>query len=109
MGFYGLSVFLAAGGFASKVFFTHRVDKISLWFYLLLGWGQAIAMIPLLEILPRDAVNWIFAGAGFYSVGVIFLVLDIRHLKFHAIWHLLVLAGCGCHYFAILRYVVQRS
>ena len=109
MAFYGLSVLLACAGFVSKVLFTHRVDKISLWFYLILGWGQAIAMIPLLQILPRDAVIWLFAGAGCYSVGVIFLVLDIRHLRFHAIWHLLVLAACGCHYFAILRYVVQRA
>ena len=62
MGFYGLSVFLAAGGFASKVLFAHRVDKISLWFYLLLGWGQAIAMIPLASVLPAGAVGWILAA-----------------------------------------------
>jgi hemolysin III len=107
MAFYGLSVFLAGIGFVSKVLFTHRVDKISLWFYLILGWGQAIAMIPLLEILPGEALLWLLAGAGFYSAGVIFLVLDIRHLRFHAIWHLFVLAACACHYFAILRFVVQ--
>jgi hemolysin III len=109
MGFYGLSVLLAATGFVSKVFFTHRVDKISLWFYLLLGWGQAIAMIPLASVLPAGAVGWILAGAACYSVGVIFLVLDIRRLRFHSIWHLFVLAACGCHYFAILRFVVHRA
>ncbi len=108
MGFYGLSVLLAASGFISKVCFTHRVEKISLWFYLVLGWGQAIAMIPLLKILPIGAVGWILAGAACYSVGVIFLVWDIRRLRFHSIWHLLVLAACGCHYFAILRFVVHR-
>ncbi len=107
MAFYALSALLATAGFVSKVLFTHRVDKISLWFYLVLGWGQAIAMIPLLEILPREALIWLLAGAGFYTVGVVFLVLDIRHLRFHAIWHLFVLAACACHYFAILRYVVQ--
>ena len=109
MGFYGLSVLLAASGFVSKVFFTHRVDKISLWFYLLLGWGQAIAMIPLASVLPVGAVGWILAGAACYSVGVVFLVLDIRPLRFHSIWHLFVLAACGCHYFAILRFVVHRG
>ncbi len=108
MAFYALSVLLAGAGFVSKVLFTHRVDKISLWFYLVLGWGQAIAMIPLLQVLPRDAVVLLLAGAGFYSVGVIFLVMDIRRLRFHSIWHLFVLAACGCHYFAILLFVVQR-
>jgi len=96
-------------GFVSKVCFTHRVDKISLWFYLLVGWGQAIAMIPLSQILPWSGVGWILAGAAFYSVGVVFLIVDNRRLRFHTIWHLLVLSACGCHYFAILRYVVLRS
>lgn len=109
LGFYGLSVLLAAVGFVSKVCFTHRVDKISLWFYLLVGWGQAIAMIPLSRILPWSGVLWILAGAAFYSIGVVFLIVDNRRLRFHTIWHLLVLAACGCHYFAILRYVVLRS
>jgi hemolysin III len=27
----------------------------------------------------------------------------------HAIWHLLVLAGAACHYFAILWYVLPRQ
>lgn len=109
MGFYSLSVALAATGFLSKVMFTHKVDKISLWFYLVLGWGQAIAMIPLAQVLPASAVGWILAGAGCYSVGVVFLVLDIRRLRFHSIWHLFVLAACGCHYFAILKFVVHRT
>jgi hemolysin III len=109
MAFYGLSLALAFAGFASKVVFTHRIDKISLWFYLVVGWGQAIAMIPLVPILPATATCWILAGAGCYSFGVVFLVMDIRRLRFHAIWHLFVLAACGCHYFAILRFVVQRG
>ncbi|MGI9472941.1 MAG: PAQR family membrane homeostasis protein TrhA [Rubripirellula sp.] len=109
MTFYTLSVALAFAGFFSKVLFTHRVDKISLWFYLVLGWGQAIALIPLLAILPSAAVTWIIAGAACYSIGVVFLVLDLRRYHFHAIWHLFVLAACGCHYYAILRYVVHGA
>jgi hemolysin III len=105
--FYAFSVLLAFAGFVSKIWFTHRVDKISLWFYLILGWGQAIALVPLLSILPSAAVGWILAGAMFYSVGVVFLVMDRRRYHFHTIWHLFVLAACGCHYYAILRYVVH--
>lgn len=107
MAFYGLSVMLAVAGFLSKVAFAHRVEKISLWFYLLLGWGQAIAMVPLLQILPSPAIVWILAGALCYTIGVVFLVLDIRRFRFHVLWHLWVMAACGCHYHAILQYVVR--
>lgn len=108
LAFYGLSLALAVAGFVSKVCFTHRLDRVALWFYVALGWGQAIALIPLLRILPTEAVRWILAGAAWYSLGLVFLVLDIRRLKFHAIWHVCVLLACACHYYAILRYVVQR-
>ena len=109
LAFYGLSATLAIVGFVSKVSFSHRVEKISLWFYLLLGWGQAIAMIPLSRVLPSGALAWILAGAACYSLGVVFLVLDIRRLRFHAIWHLWVIAACACHYHAILSFVVRRG
>ena len=107
IGFYGFCVATAATGFTSKVFFAHRVDRICVPHYLIQGWGQAIAMIPLAKVLPTVAVLWILAGAGFYCLGVVFLVLDIRRLRFHAIWHLLVLVACACHYFAILKFVVH--
>ena len=106
MFFYASSAALAFAGFLSKVWFTHRVDKISVWLYLLLGWGQAVALIPLLSILPTAAIAWIIAGAACYSIGVIFLIIDLRRYHFHTIWHLFVLAACFCHYYAILRYVV---
>ena len=109
MAFYALSLVLALIGFASKVLFTHRIEKISLWFYLVVGWLQAIAMIPLIHILPSYATYCIFAGAAFYCFGIIFLVLDVRRLRFHTIWHLFVLAACGCHYYTILNFVVHRG
>ncbi len=40
-------------------------------------------------------------GGAVYSLGVVFHLWE--RLKFHnAIWHLLVLAGAGCHYAAVL-------
>ena len=109
LAFFGLSALMAFVGFLSKVWFTHRVGNISLWFYLVVGWLQAIAMIPLSSILPGQALLWICAGAACYCVGLFFLMSDNSRLKFHTIWHLLVLAACGCHYLAILRFVVQRA
>ena len=44
--------------------------------------------------------------AGFYTAGIFFYALD-RLSYFHAFWHLFVLAGSTCHYFAVLFYVAQ--
>jgi hemolysin III len=41
-----------------------------------------------------------------YTFGIIFYVLDAKYHFAHFLWHLLVLAGCVCHFFAILFYVV---
>lgn len=46
-------------------------------------------------------------GGLFYTVGITFFVLEkISHPIYHAIWHLAVLAGAGCHYMAVLLFVV---
>jgi hemolysin III len=39
-------------------------------------------------------------------VGIVFFAFD-RLSYFHALWHLFVLAGSICHYFAVLFYVAQ--
>ena len=104
--FYALVLAVAVGGFLSKTVFAHRVEDSAVWLYVVLGWGEAIAIIPLLKIIPTEGLCWIVAGGLWYTVGVVFLVLDIRRYHFHAIWHLMVMAGSACHYVAILRCVV---
>lgn len=107
LGFYALILVVASGGFLSKTVFAHRVEDASPWLYIVLGWGEAIAVIPLLELIPTEAVYWIVAGGLCYTIGVVFLVLDIRRYHFHAIWHVMVLAGSACHYVAILRFAAD--
>jgi len=73
--------------------------------YLAMGWLALIALKPLLDALPLAGFAWLLAGGVFYTVGIVFYALErwIRHG--HGIWHLFVLAGSACHYFAILFYV----
>jgi hemolysin III len=35
----------------------------------------------------------------------VFLVLDHRRFHFHGIWHLFVIAGSGCHFYAVFLFV----
>ncbi len=46
------------------------------------------------------------AGGLCYTLGTYFLSRDESRHYFHAIWHLMVIAGSACHFFAIMRYVV---
>lgn len=105
--FYAMCLLIAMAGFLSKVRFAHRVEKISLPLYIIQGWSQGIALIPLSQVLPTEAFYWLMGGAACYCIGLIFFFMDVRRLKFHAIWHLWVLGACVCHYYAILRFVVH--
>ena len=44
------------------------------------------------------------AGGLFYTAGVAFYATDSRLNFCHLIWHLFVMAGTTCHYFAVLWY-----
>jgi hemolysin III len=90
-------------GFASKVLAKHRIDHtFSPLPYVALGWLPAMILAP---FVPRACLAWMAVGGVLYTVGVIFLVLDHRVRYFHAAWHLFVLGGSTCHYFAILSFV----
>ncbi len=73
--------------------------------YILMGWLIITALGPLARSLPRPAVAGLIIGGLFYTSGVFFYVKDKRFPYFHGIWHLFVLAGSLCHYFAVLFYI----
>ncbi len=95
---------LAAGGVALKIFASIRRPVLSTGIYLVMGWLIVVALRPLLENMPAAGIAWLLGGGLFYTAGVVFYVLDSRLHYGHLIWHLFVLAGTLCHYFAVLWY-----
>lgn len=96
---------MAIAGIFFKVFFT-RLHNVSVSAYVLLGWMPVVAIKPIVELVPGPALWWMAAGGVCYTVGTLFLMRDERVPFFHAVWHLFVVAGSACHYYAVLRYVV---
>ncbi len=93
---------LAIIGIAYKLLFLEYYEKLSALGYVLMGWLCMIAGRQLLTNLPKEILIWIAAGGVIYTAGITFLLL--RRIPFrHTIWHVFVLAGSLCHYFAVFR------
>ena len=105
---FGLAWGLGFAGIIFEVVFRERAKKLSLVFYLLMGWLAVIAGKPLLSALPPGGILLIVSGGAFYSLGTIFYVW--RRLPYHhAIWHVFVLGGSAAHFFCMLFYVVTAG
>jgi hemolysin III len=104
-GLFGVIWGLALAGIVFQIFFVHRFRLLQTLIYLAMGWLALFAAKPLLASVPLPGLLWLLAGGLFYSLGAVFYLW--KKLPFHhGIWHLFVLAGSVCHYFAILFYVL---
>jgi hemolysin III len=101
---FGLVWSLAAVGIALKAFDRLSHPWWSTGLYLAMGWLVVIAAVPLVERVPLPGVALLAAGGLAYTAGVVFFVLDSRLRYAHAVWHGFVVAGTGCHFFAVLNY-----
>ena len=96
---------LAVLGIVFKAIFISRFPVFSAVVYLLMGWLVVIAFRPLLQHLAAAGIGWLLAGGVIYSAGLLFYAW--RTLPFrHTVWHVFVLVGCGCHFVAVLKYVL---
>jgi len=102
---FGVVWGLALLGILWKIWFVDRFVIVSTTIYLLMGWLAVIAIKPLLAHVPLGGLALILAGGLAYTVGVGFFAW--RRLPYHhAVWHMFVIAGSVCHYFAVLFYVL---
>jgi len=69
-----------------------------------MGWLVIIAIKPLWDVMPGWGMFWLVAGGLSYTLGVAFYVVDERARYTHFVWHLFVMTGSICHFFAVLYY-----
>ncbi len=99
---------LAVLGIIYEVVFKRPWKKVSLAFYLALGWLITVPGKPLMEALPTNAILWVAAGGFCYTAGAFFYAW--RGFRYHhAIWHIFVLLGTGCHFVSVLKYVIPPA
>lgn len=105
---------IAAIGIIQKAFWMHAPRRFSTVLYAGLGWAAMIVARPLLSAAPVGFFLWIVAGGVFYSIGAVVYATRWPNtcsnvFGFHEIWHLVVMAGSFCHFWAILTYVGQAT
>lgn len=94
---------LAVVGVVLKSVFGPRFPLLSTAVYLLMGWLAIVAYEPIVERIAPAGMALIVAGGLSYTAGVVFY--SWKRLRYgHAAWHLFVLAGTVCHFFAVLHY-----
>ncbi len=109
-GAWGWSLFgtvwgLALLGIVQEIWLAKGKRILSLIIYVLMGWLALIAINPLISALTWAGCAWLVAGGLVYTVGILFYVTDDKVRHGHGLWHLFVLGGSACHYFAVLFYV----
>ena len=113
---WGWSLFGVVWGLALVgIILRNTVRSIPRWLYtsiyVAMGWTALVAVKPLLDAFTVDALLWLVAGGVAYTLGAVLYAtkwpdLLPRHVGFHGIWHLFVLAGSVFHYVFIAVYVV---
>lgn len=94
---------LAVAGIVIKVLTGTRYWWLLMSLYLGMGWLAIVAIKPILALVPPPGIGLILAGGIAYSGGLAFFAAH-RIRYHHFIWHLFVIAGTTCHYFAVLWY-----
>jgi hemolysin III len=102
---FGITWGMALCGIILKLFFTGKYNLVSTLMYVFMGWVIIFAINPLIASFPTDGLSWLVAGGMAYTIGAI--IYSIKKIKFnHAIFHIFVLMGSGCHFVAVYHYIL---
>jgi len=106
-GAWGWSLFGVVWGAAALGVGAKLLDRLKhpLWstgLYVAMGWVALIAAVPLFERMSAAGLAWLIAGGVSYTAGAIVFLFDSKLRYAHFVWHLFVLGGSTCHFFAAL-------
>ena len=103
---------LALAGVFLKLFWLSAPRWLSTVVYVSMGWLIVFAIQPAIDTIPAGALWWLLYGGLAYTVGAIVYATKKpdpwpRWFGFHEIWHLFVMAGAFCHFWAIAFYLAD--
>ena len=96
---------LSLTGVLLKLFVT-GIQMVPVWFYVIIGSMPILAAPAMIAWFPPAGIAWIVAGGACLLIGTLFLCNDHKVPYFHCVWHLLVTAGCTCHFIVTYNYLL---
>ena len=105
---FGIIWGLALAGIVLKLVFGHRYKILRVIVYLAMGWLIVFAAAELTTQVSELGVRLTVIGGVVYTLGVVFYLAD-RLPYNHAIWHLFVVGGSLCHFYAIYYAVLPHG
>ncbi len=124
LGGWGWSVFgvtwgLAIAGIVLTAVWLEAPRWLTTSIYIGMGWVVLVAIAPMLQVFLNattingvEALLWLLAGGVFYTIGGVIYGLkwpkiDNKYFGFHEIFHIFVMLGSLCHYWFVIRYVLN--
>ncbi len=101
---FGLVWSAAAIGVVVKLLNRLKHPLWSTGLYVAMGWVALVAAAPLFERMATTGLVWLVAGALLYTAGAVVFLYDAKVRFAHFAWHLFVMGGSTCHFFAALWY-----
>ncbi|WP_295526483.1 hemolysin III family protein [uncultured Pseudacidovorax sp.] len=99
---FGIVWAAAVVGVAAKLFDRLKHPLWSTGLYVAMGWVAIVAAVPLVERMSGAGLAWLVAGGISYTAGAVVFLFDSKLRYAHFVWHLFVLGGSVCHFFAVL-------
>ena len=93
---------LAALGVVQEIWLARGARILSLVLYVAMGWLALFALKPMVAQMAMSGLLWLVIGGLSYTLGAVVFMLDNRVRYAHFVWHLFVLGGSTCHFFAAL-------
>ena len=102
---------IAICGILFKMIWFKCPRWISTCIYIGMGWISVFLIKPLSNSIPLGGIFLLVLGGVFYTIGAIIYgtkpeALKLRRLGFHEIFHIFILLGSLCHFFAVYKYVI---
>jgi hemolysin III len=98
---FGLIWAMAIGGIIFKTwFYSNKHRTLSMWLYIAMGWLIILFFYQVIKSMPAITVWFLVTGCLSYFFGA-FFYLNKKIPFGHGIFHLFIIGGSTCHFFAL--------
>lgn len=104
---------VAVIGVLMMVFWINMPRWLNTGLYIFMGWFALFALKPLYDALPTGGFVFLLLGGIMYTVGGVMYGLKKPNIwpefGFHEVFHVFVILGSLCHYYAVFRYILMPA